>query len=141
MLLIDDLTRATWIVLLKEKLETFKHFKKFKAQVENEKYLNIKLLRLERGGEYNSSEFEELYEKHNILTKYSVARTPQQNGLVERKNRTIQEMVRAMLDEAGMPQNFWGEAAREVVYISNETQLRRNSDRNPYDLWNGRHVH
>lgn len=54
MLLIDDFTRATWIVLLKEKSEEFKHFKQFKAQVENEKDLKIKFLRSDRGGEYIS---------------------------------------------------------------------------------------
>lgn len=67
MLLIDDFTRATWIVLLKEKMEALKHFKKFKAQVENKKDLKIKCLRLDKGGEYTSTEFEEFCEEHEWL--------------------------------------------------------------------------
>lgn len=58
MLLIDDFTMDTWIVLLKEKSEAFKHSKKIKSQVENEKYLKIKCLRSNKGGEYTSREFE-----------------------------------------------------------------------------------
>lgn len=58
MLFIDDFTRATWIVLLKENSEAFKHFKKFKAQVENEKHLKKKFLWLDKGGEYTWREFE-----------------------------------------------------------------------------------
>lgn len=60
MFLIDDFTRATWIMFLKEKSEVFKHYKKFKAQVENQKDLKVKCLRSDKGGEYTSRGFEEL---------------------------------------------------------------------------------
>jgi len=89
MLFINEFTKATWIMLLKEKSKAFKHLKKFKAQVENEKYLKIKVLRSNRGREYISRQFEELCEEHGIKRQYYVARTPQKNGVVERKNIKI----------------------------------------------------
>jgi len=68
--------------------------------VENEKDLQIKCLRSYKGGEYTSREFEEFCEEHGIRRQYLVAITLQKNGLVERKNKTVQEIVTAMLDEA-----------------------------------------
>lgn len=138
MFLIDDFTRATWILLLKEKLEVFKCFNKFKAQIENEKDLKRKCLISDRGGEYTSREFEEFYEENDVRRQYLVARTPQQNLIVERKKKTIQEMARKMIDEAGVSHIFQGEATNEILYISSITQLRPNINKSPYELWKGR---
>ena len=75
-------------------------FKAFKALVENETNLKIKCLRLDNGGEFTSNEFNEYCETHGIKRQFSAAKTPQQNGFVERKNRIVQEAARTMLDEA-----------------------------------------
>jgi len=103
MLLIDDHSRMMWVTFLKEKYEALEKFKIFKAMVENEIGLNIKCLRSNRGVEFTSSEFIELCEKHGIKRQLSTPRTPQQNGVVERKNRTIQETSRTMMMEANVP--------------------------------------
>lgn len=66
-----------------------------------------------------------------------MARTPQQNGVIERKNRTIQEMSRDIMDEADISHIFQGEATKETMYLSNITQLMPNSDKTPYELWKG----
>jgi transposase InsO family protein len=99
MFLIDDYSRMTWVTFLKEKYEAFEKFKEFKALVENKTNLKIKCLRSDRGGEFISNEFEEFCELHGIKRHFSAARTPQHNGVVERKNQTIQEMARTMLNE------------------------------------------
>lgn len=93
-------------MLLKEKLEALKKFKIFKAHVENEKYVKIKCLRLDRGGEFSSREFEELCEEHGIRRKQSVAKKLQHNGVVERKSRTIQKIAKTMIDEYEVPHTF-----------------------------------
>lgn len=81
-LFINDSTRVTCIMLLKERLEDMSKWKIFKAQVENEKELNIKCFKYERGEEFRSKQFEHFYEKHNMKRQSSVKRTPQQNGVV-----------------------------------------------------------
>jgi transposase InsO family protein len=90
MFLIDNYTRMTWVTFLKEKYESFDKFKAFKTPVENETDLKIKLLISNRGGDFTSYEFDELCENHGIKRHFLVERTPQKNGIVERKNRTVQ---------------------------------------------------
>ena len=97
MFLIDYYTSMTWVKFLKEKSESFEKFKIFKAMVENETYMKIKCLRSENGGVFTSNEFIEFCEIHG---QFSAAKTPQKNGFVERKNKTIQEASRTMLNEA-----------------------------------------
>eukprot|EP00253_Pinus_taeda_P035014 PITA_35014 len=127
-----------WIGLLKHKDEAFEKFKVFKALVENELDLKFKCLRSDRGGEFISDEFFEFCEKHGIKRQFSVARTPQKIGVVERMNLTIQQMALAMLDESGTPDTFWGEAAHTAVNILNKAHVRVNSDQTPYELWYGK---
>ena len=91
MILIDDFTRMTWVCLLKRKSEAFGCFKIFKKQVENETEQKIKFLRSDNGGEFTSKEFNHYCEEHGIKRQCSATRTPQQNGVVERKNKTMMD--------------------------------------------------
>ena len=86
MLLVDDYTRMTWVYLLKKKSEAFECFKHFKKQVEKQSGMKIKYLRSDNGGEFTSSEFDMYCANKGIQRQLSTARTPQQNGVVERKN-------------------------------------------------------
>jgi transposase InsO family protein len=86
MLLVDDYTRMTAVFFLNKKSEAFKNFKTYKEMVETETELKIKCLRSDNGGEFTSKEFMEFCSEHGIKRQFSVARTPQQNGVVERKN-------------------------------------------------------
>ena len=90
MLLVDDYRRITTIFFLKNKSEAFENFKIFKEMVENEMDSKIKCLRYDHGGEFTSKEFMDYYNDHGIKRKFFIARTPQQNGVVERKNMTEQ---------------------------------------------------
>ena len=114
MLLIDDYTKMTWVTFLKEKLESFEKFKIFKEMVENETYMKIKCLRSDNGGQFTSNEFNEFCEIHGIKRQFSAAKNPEQNGVVERKNRTVQEEAKTMLNEAKLSDAYW----KEVVYTT-----------------------
>src|SRR5271168_1800069 len=119
-------------------MKAFEKFKSFKAMAEKQSGHKIKCLRSDRGGEFASNEFFDFCEEHGIRREFSTARTPQQNGVVERMNRIVQQMARAMLDQSGTPANFWGEAAYAVVVILNKTNVRVNNNQTPHELWYGK---
>ena len=92
--------------------------------VENEIRMKIKCLRLDNGGDFTSNEFNEFCEIHGIKRQFSAVKTPQQNGVVERKNKTVQEAARTMLNKAKLSDSFWREAVYTAVYNLTE----RNSE-------------
>ena len=94
-------------------------FKQFKNYVEKEVGGLIKCLRSDRGGEFTSSEFNEFCMENGIKRQLTVAYTPQQNGVAERKNRTMMNMVRSMLSEKYLPKIFWPEAVNWTTYVLN----------------------
>ena len=83
-------------------------FKAFKAIVENVVNLNIKFLRSDNGGEFTLNKFNEFCQTHGIKRQFSTTKTPQQNGVIERKNMTIQEATRTIFNEAKLPDGYWG---------------------------------
>jgi hypothetical protein len=138
MLIIDDYSRLTWVAFLKEKSEAFEKFKVFKALTENQTGKRLKAVRSDRGGEFSSRDFKEFCDKHGIKREYTIPRTPQQNGVVERQNRSVQQMARSMMNEKNIAQTYWVEAIHTVVHILNKSHLRPQSDKTPYELWFGR---
>jgi transposase InsO family protein len=107
MLLVDNYTRMTAVCFLRNKSEAFENFKVYKETVENEMDSKIKCLRSDNGGEFTSKEFMEYCSKYGIKKQFFVARTPQQNGVVEIKNKTVQEMDRTMLMDSKLIDIFW----------------------------------
>jgi transposase InsO family protein len=91
---------------LKEKSEAFEKFKVFKALTENQIGKRLKAVRYDRGGEFSSWNFKEFCDKHGIKREYTIPRTPQQNGVVERQNRLVQQMARSMMNERNIPQTY-----------------------------------
>jgi hypothetical protein len=138
MLIIDDYSRLTWVAFLKEKAEAFEKFKIFKALTETQTGKRLKAVRSDRGGEFMSRDFKEFCDEHGIKREYTIPRTPQQNGVVERKNRTVQEMARSMMNEKNIGQTYWVEAIHTIVHVLNKAHLRPQSDKTPYELWFGR---
>ena len=106
MLIIDDYPRITWVVFLKEKDEAFEKFKIFKALTENQIGNRLKEVRSDRGGKFMSSDFKELCDKNGIKREYKILGTPQPNGVVERQNRTVQQMARSMMNEKNIGQTY-----------------------------------
>jgi transposase InsO family protein len=134
MLIIDDYSRLTWVAFLKEKSEAFEKFKVFKALTENQTGKRLKAVRSNRGGEFSSGDFKEFCNKHGIKREYTIPRTPQQNGVVERQNRSVQRMARSMMTERNIARTYWVEAIHTVVHILNKAHLKPQSHKTPYEL-------
>jgi len=94
-------------IFLQEKSEAFEAFQKYKAIVENETNLPIKVLWTGNGKEYNSHEFVNFYKTCGIKRQLTVTYIPQQSGVYEKKNHTIIDMVRSLLTRSGLPKDFW----------------------------------
>ncbi|GJW12154.1 zinc finger, CCHC-type containing protein [Tanacetum coccineum] len=114
---IDDCSRYTYVYLLKSKDQAFETFKIYKAEVENQRGKKIQILRSDRGGEYFSTEFSSYCESHGLIHQRTAPYTPQQNGVAERKNRVLQDMINAMLVSANLPKNLWGEALLTACHV------------------------
>lgn len=105
--LVDDFSRVMWVYMLKNKDESFGMFKKFRAKVEDGVERRIKVFRTDRGGEFNSNEFKAYCEDSRIERHFTAQYTPQQNGVVERRNMTVVEMTRSYLRKK-LASNFLG---------------------------------
>ncbi|KAD7117435.1 hypothetical protein E3N88_04703 [Mikania micrantha] len=99
-------------------------------------YLRIKVLRSDRGGEYVSP-FADICAQNGIIHECTAPYSPQQNGIAERKNRTLKEMMNAMLISSGMSQDMWGEVILSATYLLNKIPFKKK-DVTPYELWMGR---
>lgn len=116
---IDDYSRKVWIYLLKRKVDVFDIFKQFRALVEKSTGRFIKCLRTDNGTEFTSKEFDNYCKKDGIERHKTTIYTPQQNGVVERMNRTLLERARSMLSNAKLQQELWGEALLTTCYRVN----------------------
>jgi len=133
---IDDFSRYIKVYLLNSKDEAETMFLKYKAEVENQLDRKIKRIRSDRGGEYGTNFLREFCEKNGIVHETSAPYTPQQNGISERKNRTLKEMMNAMLLSSGMSNQMWGEVVLSACYTLNRVPHKR-LDKTPYELWKG----
>ena len=133
---IDDCTRFCYVYLLRSKDEALNMFIHYKNEVENQLSKKIKVLRSDRGGEYEAP-FVEFCSLHGIIHQTTAPYSPQQNGIAERKNRTLKEMMNAMLISSGLPQNLWGEAILSANYLLNKIPHKKTG-KTPYELWKGR---
>jgi hypothetical protein len=115
---VDDYSRFTWVFFLQEKSQTQETLKRFLRRAQNEFGLRIKKIRNDNGTEFKNSQIEGFLEE-GIKHEFSSLYTPQQNGVVERKNITLLDMARTMLDEYKTPDRFWVEAINTACYSIN----------------------
>jgi transposase InsO family protein len=108
MTMIDDVSRYCYAYLLKTKDEALNCFKTYKVEVENQLEKKIKHFRSDRGGEYFSSEFDLFCAEHGVIHERMPPYSPQSNGVVERKNHTLTNLVNSTLDTAGLSKLWWG---------------------------------
>ena len=113
---VDDFTRYTWIILLRSKSDAPKHIKTLCTRLQNEKSLKIDQIRSDHGKEFENSYIESFCTRSGISQEFSAPITPQQNDVVERKNMIIQEMARAMLHNKDVARNLWGEAVNTTCH-------------------------
>ncbi|KAJ0868674.1 putative RNA-directed DNA polymerase [Helianthus annuus] len=136
-LLVDDFSRYMWTFMLKLKSEAFETFKRFKVDVESDAGVKIKCFRTDRGGEFTSREFNKFCENEGIKRQLTAPYTPQQNGVVERRNRTILGTTRTMLKAKNVPAYMWGEAIRHATYVLNRVITRAVKNKTPYEAFKG----
>ncbi|GJT33875.1 putative RNA-directed DNA polymerase [Tanacetum coccineum] len=133
----DDYSRYGYIYLLKHKHEVFETFKVFKNEVENQLGKTIKVLRSDRGGEYISQEFKDYLKACGIVQQLTPPYTPQHNGVSERRNHTLLDMVRSMMNLTTLPLSFWDYALESAARILNMVPTKK-VDKTPYELWFGK---
>ena len=133
--IVDDYSRYTWVQFLAHKSHTFSVFEVFCKMVENEKKTSILKIRSDHGGEFENSLFDYFCALNGYFHNFSAPRTPQQNGVVERKNRTLQEMARTMIHDYSLSRSFWAEAVHTSCYIINRVTVRPKLKRTPYELY------
>lgn len=141
-LVIVDYSRYTWTKFLKSKNESFDKFEILSKKIQNQVGSNIVSIRTDHGHEFdNEFQFGKFCDKNGITHNFSAPRTPQSNGVVERKNRTLQEMSRTMLNEQNIPQKFWCNAVDTSTYILNRVLIRQFLNKTPYELYKGKSLH
>ena len=134
-LLVDDFTRIMWVFFLKKKSKAFQHFKIVKKLAESESGEKLKCFRTNRGGEFNSEEFENFYDENGIKRQLTAPYSLQHNGVVERKNRTIMSCVRGMSKEKNLPLELWTEAVNTCVYVLNRFYTKSLKGETPSTEW------
>jgi transposase InsO family protein len=138
LVVVDDYSRYTWVFFLHDKAITCDIFKSFVRRAENEFELKLKKVRSDNCSEFKNTNVEEFCDEKGIKHEFSTTYTPEQNGVVERKNRTLIEMARSMLDEYKVSDCFWAEAINTACHASNRLYCHRFFNKTPYELLNGR---
>ncbi|GJU38240.1 retrotransposon protein, putative, ty1-copia subclass [Tanacetum coccineum] len=133
----DDYSRYGYVYLLKHKHEVFETFKVFKNEVENQLGKTIKALRSDRGGEYISQEFKDYLKACGIVQQLTPPYTPQHNRVSERRNHTLFDVVRSMMNLTTLPLSFWDYALESATRILNMVPTKK-VDKTPYELWYGK---
>jgi len=119
---------------MSHKSESFDKFKEFQSEVENQLGKKIKALRSDRGGEYLSQEFDDHLKEKGILSELTPPGTPQWNGVSERRNRTLLDMVRSTMGLSDLPISFWGHALLTAALTLNRAPSKA-VEKTPYELW------
>ena len=143
---IDDFSRYGYVYLLHEKSQSVDTLEVFVNEVERQLDRKVKIVRSDRGGEYYGrydesgqcpGPFAKFLESRGICAQYTMPGTPQQNGVAERRNRTLMDMVRSMLSNSSLPKSLWMHALKTAVYLLNRVPSKA-VPKTPFELWTGR---
>ncbi|GKA96771.1 putative ribonuclease H-like domain-containing protein [Tanacetum coccineum] len=134
----DDFSRFSWVFFFATKDETSGTLKTFITGIENQLDNKVKVIRCDNGIEFKNSVMNQFCDMKGIKREFNVARTPQQNGVVERNNRTLIEAARTMLVDSKMPTTFWAEAVNIACYVLNRVLVIKPHNKTLYELIRGR---
>ncbi|KAK1663429.1 hypothetical protein QYE76_051588 [Lolium multiflorum] len=137
LVIVDAYSRYTWVYFLKRKHETQQIFIDFATEVQRQHNLLIMAIRSDNGSEFKNYTLNDFLSDEGIRHQYSAAYTPQQNGVAERKNRTLMDMARSMMVEYKSRYNFWAEAISTACHSSNRLYLRKGLNKTPYEILTG----
>ncbi|GKC21301.1 reverse transcriptase domain-containing protein, partial [Tanacetum coccineum] len=133
-----DYSRFSWVFFLATKDKTSEILKTFITGIENLIDLKVKVIRCNNGTKFKNKVMNQFCEMKGIKRKFSVARTPQQNGVAERKNRTLIEAARTMLADSKLPTTFWAKAVNIACYVQNRVLVIKPHNKTPYECFLGR---
>nr|GEW16752.1 putative ribonuclease H-like domain-containing protein [Tanacetum cinerariifolium] len=134
----DDYSRFTWVFFLATKDETSPILKTFITGLENQLSLKVKVIRSDNGTKFKNSDLNQFYGMNGIKREFNIPRTPQQNGIAERKNKTLIEAARTILTDLLLPIPFWAEAVNTACYVQNRVLVTKPHNKTPYELLHGR---
>ncbi|KAJ9547336.1 LOW QUALITY PROTEIN: hypothetical protein OSB04_019879 [Centaurea solstitialis] len=135
LVIVDDYSRFTWVYFLRTKDETSGLIKTFVLRVENKTNLKVKVIRSDNGTEFKNADLNSFCEEKGIERQYSAPRTLQQNGVAERRNRTLIEAARTTLADSKLPVTFWAEAVNTACYVQNRVLIVKSRGKTPYELF------
>ena len=135
LVIVDDYSRFTWTLFIATKDCAYLAFKKFAKVIQNEKGCRISTIKSDHGGEFQNERFEKFCEKQGIKDNFSAPRTPQQNGVVERKNKSLEELARTLLNATYLPKYLWADAVSTACYVLNRVLIRPILKKTPYELF------
>ncbi|KAI3698007.1 hypothetical protein L6452_31116 [Arctium lappa] len=138
LVIVDDYSRFTWVYFLRTKDETSGLIKSFILRIENQTNQKVKVIRSDNGTEFKNFDLNTFCEEKGIERQYSAPRTPQQNGVAERRNRTLIEAARSLLADSKLPITFWAEAVNTACYVQNRVLVVKPKNKTPYELLNKR---
>ncbi|WVZ50371.1 hypothetical protein U9M48_001629 [Paspalum notatum var. saurae] len=138
LLLVDDRSRYMWLALLPSKDRAAAAIKEFQARAEAKFGCKLLVLRTDRGGEFTSKEFMEYCAADGVHRQLTAPYSPQQNGIVERRNATVVGTVCNLLKAKGLPAWFWGEAVHTAVYLLNRVPTKAVEGKTPFEVWYGK---
>ncbi|GJX10515.1 retrovirus-related pol polyprotein from transposon TNT 1-94 [Tanacetum coccineum] len=134
LVIVDDFSRFTWVKFLRSKDEVLEFVIKFLKMIQVRLNATVRNIRTDNGTEFVNQTLKAYYEEVGISHQTSVARTPQQNGVVERRNRTLVEAARTMLIFSKAPLFLWAEAVATACYTQNRSLIRKRHNKTPYEL-------
>nr|AAX95066.1 retrotransposon protein, putative, unclassified [Oryza sativa Japonica Group]ABA91624.1 retrotransposon protein, putative, unclassified [Oryza sativa Japonica Group] len=137
LLLVDDYSRYMWLTLLATKDGAPAAIKRVQAAAERKSGRKLWALRTDRGGEFTVGHFTEYCAELGVQRELTAPYSPQQNGVVERRNQSVVGTARSMLKAKGLLGMFWGEAMNTAVYLLNRSSSKSIGGKTPYELWNG----
>jgi transposase InsO family protein len=137
LVIVDDYSRFTWVFFLQDKSETQEVLTKFLRRAQNEFDAKVKKIRSDNGTEFKNTQVEDFLDEEGIKHEFLAHYTPQQNGVVERKNRTLIEMTRTMLNKYKTLDRFWAEAINKACHATNHLYLHKLLKKTSYELLTG----
>ncbi|GKA24705.1 putative ribonuclease H-like domain-containing protein [Tanacetum coccineum] len=134
----DDYSRFSWVFFLAKKDETSGILRNFITGIENQLNHRVKIIRSDNGTEFKNQDLNQFCNSKGIMREYSNAKTPQLNGVAERKNMTLIKAARTMLIDSLLPIPFWAEAVHTACYVQNRVLVTKPHNKTPYELLIGR---
>ncbi|KAJ9557457.1 hypothetical protein OSB04_012071 [Centaurea solstitialis] len=138
LVIVDEYSRYTWVFFLRAKSDAPEEIILFVRKMERLNNLTVRSIRSDHGTEFKNSTLESFFEQKGISQNFSSVRTPQQNGVAERRNRTLIEAARSMLSEANLATQFWAEAVNTACYTQNRSLIVKRFRRTAYELFRNR---